>query len=204
MQYRKIIVVNTIIEFHNSWLGEETVIVNGQRVSRKSSILGTDHYFQVEEEGKLARYVLTTKVGDLVNVLIDLKRNGKYIERDLPVPLGFGDRKTQSKLKKQGLLKLRDYDLDAALEIFRRVLDENPSDPEVYFHMACAYSVQEKAAEGFDSLKKAVELHLPDKEMIFQHDMLAFLRMHPAFESFVKHGFTAYDAGLLEDPPGQD
>ncbi len=196
MQYKKVILGDTIIEFHNSWLGEETVIVNGQMVSRKSSILGTDHLFQVEEDGELARYVLTTRIGDLVNVLIDIKRNGKYIKTDIHVPYTLGTRKSQNKQKKQGLHLLLQYDLEAALDKFRQALDLDPDDPEIHFHMACAYSVQEKAEEGFEALRKAVKLNLPDKEMILRHDMLAFLRMHPAFEPFVESGFKSYDPDL--------
>ena len=198
MQYRKVIIVYTIIEFHNSWLGEETVIANGKLVSRKSSILGTDHHFQVEEQGEIARYVLTTRVGDLVNVIIDLKRNGKYVETDVRVPFSISTPKTQNKQKKQGLHLLHQYDLDAALDHFRAALDLDPDDPEIHFHMACAYSIQEKPEEGFEALRKAVKLNLPDKEMILRHDMLAYLRMHPAFEPFVESGFRSFDHDLLK------
>ena len=197
MQYKKVILGDTIIEFHNSWLGEETVIVNGQLASRKSSILGTDHLFQVEEDGEIARYVLTTRVGDLVHVLFDIKRNGKYIKTDVRVPFTIGTTRTQNKQKKQGLHLLLQYDLDAALEQFREALDIDPDDPEIYFHMACAYSVQEKAKEGFEALGRAANLNLPDKEMIFRHDMLPYLRMHAAFESFVESGFKVDNQDLL-------
>ena len=36
--------------------------------------------------------------------------------------------------------------------------------------------------------------------MILNHDMLAFIRMHPAFENFLNSNFTKYEKGLIEKP----
>ncbi len=44
MYYKKIKTEKNIIEFHNNWLGVETVIVNGQIVSKKTSLLGAHHH----------------------------------------------------------------------------------------------------------------------------------------------------------------
>lgn len=63
----------------------------------------------------------------------------------------------------------------------------------IEFHMACAYSILERTEEGFNCLQKAVTYGLPDTEMILNHDMIAFLRMDPAFEGFLNSGFTKYD-----------
>ncbi len=69
--------------------------------------------------------------------------------------------------------------------------------PEVYFHMACAYSVLERAEDGYEALRKSVKFGLNDKEQILSHDMLAYLRMRDAFEGFVASDFTEFDrAGL--------
>ena len=85
MQYIKYRSGNTIIEFVNSISGKETVKVNGQIVSTKSSIFGTQHHFKVVENGEPARYMLRTKIGGPTLVLIDLKRNGDYILQNEPV-----------------------------------------------------------------------------------------------------------------------
>ena len=37
-----------------------------------------------------------------------------------------------------------------------------------------------------------------DTEMILNHDMLAYIRMRPAFEDFLNSGFTDYDEKLVE------
>ena len=204
MYYKKIASGKTIIEFHNNWLGQETVIVNGQTVSKKYSILGTSHYFSVLEEGHQARYVLTTRVhSDGISVVIDLSRNGEVLHVSLPIKFGFGAPKTKNKPKRAGILQLQEYHLEDALRHFDEALNIDFKDPEIYFYQACAYSIMERPEDGFEALKKAVEYRLPDQEAIFNHDMLAFLRMHPAFEHFVNSGFTEYELDLPDAPTAE-
>ena len=193
MQYQKITSGDTVIEFHNNWLGEETVIVKGQVVSKKSSILGIDHKFSVLEKGKEVRFILTTKVDANMQVLLDLRRNGKKVVEDLPVKLGWMPKTPKNLPKQQGIQKLKEYKLEEALVDFKEALKENDEDPEIYFHMACAYSVLERTQDGFEALRKAVEHNLQNTEMILNHDMLAFLRLHDAFEGFFASGFKKYD-----------
>lgn len=193
MQYQKITSGDTVIEFHNNWLGEETVIVKGQVVSKKSSIWGIDHKFSVQEKGKEVRFILTTKVDANMQVLLDLRRNGKKVVEDLPVKLGWMPKTPKNLPKQQGIQKLKEYKLEEALVDFKEALKENDEDPEIYFHMACAYSVLERTQEGFEALRKAVEHNLQNTEMILNHDMLAFLRLHDAFEGFFASGFKKYD-----------
>ena len=78
-------------------------------------------------------------------------------------------------------------------EELHQALKIAPKDPEIYFHMACAYSVMENTEAGFEALQKAVEYGLPDTEMILNHDMLAFLRLQEAFEEVLNSGFTKYE-----------
>lgn len=197
MQYQKIVSEDTTIEFHNNWLGEETVIVKGQIVSKKSSVWGIDHPFTVLEKGKEVKFVLTTKVDANMQVLLDLRRNKKLVVNDLPVKYGSLP-KSSNKAKQEGIQKLKAYQLKEALEDFQKALKENDEDPEIYFYLACAYSVLEQPLEGFESLAKAVEHNLQNTEMILNHDMLAFLRLHDAFEGFFESGFRKFDKKLFE------
>ena len=199
MQYQKMNSGETVIEFHNNWLGEETVIVNGQVVSKKSSVWGANHYFSVSENGQNVNYILTTRISDSMQVVLDLSRNGELVQENVPVKFGSKPKKPVNKAKKQGLAELQEYSLQSALAKFEKALEQEPNDPETYFHMACAHSVLENAREGFECLKKAVEHGLADTEMILEHDMLAYLRMRAAFEDFLNSGFTAYDEGRLDD-----
>ncbi len=198
MQYKKLIVNDTIIEFHNNWLGEETVVVNGQVVSKKSSIMGVAHHFTVAEAGHQARYVLTSKVDNGLSVYLDLIRDRVIIQENVPLPMAMGGGQKQNKLKQSGLAKLNRFDLEGSLIDLNKALDESPNDPELYFHLACAYSVLERPMEGFESLQKAITNKLNHRDMILTHDMLAYLRMHDAFEDFQHSNYTIIDKSKFE------
>jgi hypothetical protein len=198
MQYQKLTSKGTIIEFHNNWLGQEMVIVNGQEVSKKSSVLGVNHNFVVLEEGKKVRFILTSRLDGTGQVFLDLRRNGKVVQENVGVIYGTGPKQQLNKAKQKGLALLKSYDLEEALETFKSALDINAKDPEIYFHMACAYSVLEKPLAGFESLKKAVANKLQNTESILNHDLLAFLRMHEAFAGFMQSNFTNYDEALFK------
>lgn len=198
MYYKKITSGDTVIEFHNNWLGEETVVVKGQVLSQKSSVWGTHHNFSVIEKGKGVRFVLTTKVNVNMEIFLDLRRNGKLVLEDVPVNLGSRPKEPVNKAKQTGLQKLKEYRLEEALIDLNQALEFNPEDPEIYFHLACAYSVLERAREGFKCLKKAVEYQLPNTDMILNHDMLAYLRLHPAFELFLASGYSKIDREQLD------
>lgn len=48
MKYTEYTVDNNKIEFLNSILGKETVVVNGEKVSEKFSVTGTEHHFNIK------------------------------------------------------------------------------------------------------------------------------------------------------------
>ena len=197
MQYRKIVAGETVIEFHNNWMGVETIMANGREVSRKSSVWGTSHHFSVMEDGHPTRYTLISKLTEMGGVQLDLLRNGELLHEGLAVNWGSKPTRVRNKAKRTGLAKLNDYDLLEALKDFEEALKTDPADPEVYFHMACAYSVLERAEDGYEALRKSVKFGLNDKEEILTHDMLAYVRMRDAFEGFVASDFTEFDrAGL--------
>ena len=220
MYYKKLTAGDTTIEFHNSWSGVETVVANGHTVSQKSSVWGTNHYFTVVENQGQTRYILTSKVNALGQVLLDLRRNGQLIYKN--VLLQKGSRKDggtrsdarrtrpsrryprENKAKKSGLIKLKEYELEEALKDFEKAQKVNPKDPEIYFHLACIYSVLEKAAEGFEALKMAKKHGFNDEQAILTHDMLAYLRINDAFEDFRESGYTEYNKAQLEGLPNKD
>lgn len=197
MYYKKIKQGDTVIEFHNNWLGIETIIVNGQIVSKKGSIMGTEHYFNLIEDGHNARYILTTKVNSAMAVFIDLRKNGEIVQEDIPVGMGSKPREAQNKFKHSGIAKIKEYDIEDGIKDLEEGLAFDAKDPEIFFYLACAYSIQEKPKKGFECLKKTVQYHLQDIEMILNHDMLAFLRMEEPFEDFVNSNFKDYDESKL-------
>jgi len=72
----------TKIEFHNSFSGKETIKVNGEEVSSKKSISGTEHLFDVIEGEKTVQYKLITGV-NLNGVAFDLYKDGHPIIQSL-------------------------------------------------------------------------------------------------------------------------
>jgi tetratricopeptide (TPR) repeat protein len=192
VQYHKFVLEKLIIEFHNNWLGEEKVYVNGQLVSRKSSVFGTNHRFNLIENGNQVRYVLSSKLTDMMQVALDLRKNGVIVQENVIVRYGFKSRKPVNRAKKEGLAKLQDYELEEAIEALQKALDIDPHDPEIWFHMACAYSVMENVENGFECLKKAVEYKLEDTDSILSHEMLAYLRIQKPFDRFLASNFTEY------------
>jgi tetratricopeptide (TPR) repeat protein len=182
MQYLELKSGDTTICVHNSWTGEETVEVNGQLVSKKSSILGTQHYFELVENGQKVQYTLITKLGsDGMSVKVDLLKDGKPIHSDVPLPYAAKPTSPALIAKQTGVKMLRMYDVDLAIKEFKKALKFAPNDPELYFHLACAYSNKENVDEGLKHLKISIEKGLKDHTAIFSHEMLAFLRIHPDF-----------------------
>lgn len=189
MQYKNIIQDDNVIEFHNSWAGVETVYLNGQVVSKKSSFWGTSHYFESKSGEEQVRYILTSKVDSGMQVKLDLIKNGALVQGDIPVEYGSMPNKPEEEYKEKGKNSLKLYDLDEALQEFQQAEKINPRDPEVYFLMACVYSIKEDVANGFSCLKNSVENSLVNTEEILTHDMLAYLRIQPEFEAFRESGF---------------
>jgi len=66
------------IELFNFFLGKETVKVNGEIVSEKRSITGTDHVFKINENGIENTYKLTTGF-NINGVGFSLYKNDKPI-----------------------------------------------------------------------------------------------------------------------------
>lgn len=195
MQYKKVVSGDTIIEFHNNWLGEETVIVHGKIVSKKSSIMGAHHPFTVVENGEEVRYVLSSKVSEALIVFLDLRKNGEIVQADIPLKYGFAPSKPKNASKDRGIICLNKYEVTEAITELKIALDIDPIDPEINFYLACAYSLTENAPLAFEQVKKAVENKLQGTESILTHDMLAFVRIHPVFEDFLNSGFKEYNIG---------
>ncbi len=82
MKITTITLGETQIEFHNSVSGKETIKVNGEEVSSKKSISGTEHLFEVVEGEKTVHYKLITGV-NLNGVAFDLYKDGNPIIQSL-------------------------------------------------------------------------------------------------------------------------
>jgi TM2 domain-containing membrane protein YozV len=100
--------------------------------------------------------------------------------------------KTQTQvsfLKKSGIQKYKNFDINEAIGDFSKALELAPHDPSLHFNLACSYSLNENRELAFHHLKLAVTYGLNDMERILNHDDLAFVRIQPEFDSFRKSGF---------------
>jgi TM2 domain-containing membrane protein YozV len=101
--------------------------------------------------------------------------------------------------KRSGDLKYKDYDLEEAVEDYKKALDITPEDAEINFNMAAVYSLLEKKELSFYHLEKAISLGF-SPEKINTLDDLAFLRIQPEFESFKNNGFKLQGPKGIEMP----
>lgn len=182
-----------LIEFLNNVWGKETVKMNGQIVSQKSSVLGVQHHFTHHNGLQDDHFVVVSKLNGL-SVFIDIIKNGVIVKQNLLVETGES---SINKFKKSGLNFLKQYKLEEALADFVKAEAFDASDAEIPLFTACIYSLKEDVANGFRYIKKACERKLSDRSVIDTLDQLAFLRMDPAFEAFKQSGYM--ESPILND-----
>lgn len=98
-------------------------------------------------------------------------------------------KRTFSPYKETGMKKYKDFDYDGAIEDFEKAVKVMPRDISLFFNLACAYSLTEKADKAFQNLDKAVSMGFDDFDKIKTHDAFAYIRVLPQFEEFEKNGF---------------
>lgn len=98
-------------------------------------------------------------------------------------------RKRSNQAKRAGLRFLDNYDLKEAIEELNKAKKIDPRDAEIYFRLAGAYSLTENTRQSLINLDKALKLGHP-KEAIHSEDHLAFIRIQPAFQRFLRNDYT--------------
>lgn len=94
-----------------------------------------------------------------------------------------------SKFKKSGVTKYKEYDYKGAIEDFNKALEINPRDANAHFNIACAYSLIENSSKSFVHLDQAVANGFKNIESIETHDGLAYLRVQKQFEKFRNNNY---------------
>ena len=105
--------------------------------------------------------------------------------------------------KSSGLAKYKEFDLEGAIEDFKKGLDLEPNDIALNFNIACAYSLTEQKALAYQHLAKAVNLGFSDFERIQTHDDLAYVRIQKEFDEFRQSQFRRVPASLMTSVPHQ-
>ena len=83
-----------------------------------------------------------------------------------------------------------------AVENLVKAIEIKYDNPEAHFLLARCYSILENADKAFAHLDAAVAFGMKDYSQIRQHEDLAYLRIQPGFDSFVKNGYR-----ILEELP---
>ena len=104
--------------------------------------------------------------------------------------------------KLSGKKKLAEFDLNGAIEDLKRSIEITQDDADVHYMLASAYSLNEDAENAFSHLSQAVGYGFKDYEKIKTDDALAFIRIHPDFESFERAGYRI--GGPVQRPPQED
>lgn len=91
--------------------------------------------------------------------------------------------------KVAGIKKYKDFDLEGAIEDFKKGLEIQPQDISLHFNLACAYSLTEQVDKAYAHLDRAVALGFNDFNKIKTHDDLAYVRIQDKFEEFQHNGF---------------
>lgn len=98
----------------------------------------------------------------------------------------------QNPYKSAGIKKYKDFDLEGAIEDFKKGLEIQPNDISLHFNLACAYSLTEQVDKAYAHLDKAVALGFTDFEKIKSHDDLAYVRIQDRFDEFKENGFRLH------------
>ena len=108
-----------------------------------------------------------------------------------PVPqkTNMSGRDIQNPYKLNGIKKYKEFDLEGAIEDFKKGLEIHPKDISLHFNLACAYSLTEQVDKAYAHLDKAVSLGFNDFEKIKSHDDLAYVRIQDRFDEFQQNGF---------------
>lgn len=91
--------------------------------------------------------------------------------------------------KKSGLKKYKEFEIEEAIDDFKKGLKIEPNDIALHFNLACAYSLLENKEDAFTHLALAVENGFKDFDKIQSHDDLAFLRIQPEFDDYKEKGY---------------
>ena len=118
-------------------------------------------------------------------------RTGSYRGQATPVQGNnqAGNREMQNPYKINGIKKYKEFDLEGAIDDFKKGLDIHPRDISLHFNIACAYSLTEQVDLAYYHLDKAVSLGFNDFEKIKTHDDLAYVRIQDRWEEFKNQNF---------------
>ena len=191
MYYYKEIFGKLKLEIEGIWNGDEIIHLNGQVASKNKTLFNSHH--KIEMANGCVIYI-ETATNLFLRRTAEIRLNHDTLKKQFIISRGD---KPFNYWKKDGIKKLRELEITSALQDLKKAIKMHPLDAETYFYLACTYAIKENAKQAFESLVKAVEYHLLDREQIIIEGMLAFIRVHPAFESFAGSNYTELNRDLF-------
>lgn len=134
-----------------------------------------------------------------------IKKYGPYSQNRGRIPAGprnaqASPKDLQNQYKVSGIKKYKEFDLEGAIDDFKKGLEMHPNDISLHFNLACAYSLTEQVDKAYSHLDKAVSLGFNDFEKIKTHDDLAYVRIQDRFEEFQNNGYRLKSQSEIEPP----
>ena len=114
-------------------------------------------------------------------------------------------RKRSNPFKTSAYKKYKDFDLEDAIDDYKRALEIAPEDTEIHFNMAAVYSLSENKDKAYFHISEAIKHGFKDFEKILTMDDFAYIRIQQDFEDFKASGYTTTEKqekpvnNLLED-----
>jgi len=93
------------------------------------------------------------------------------------------------------------FDYFEAIAQWQKGLEFEPHNAAIHYNLACAYSLTENAGEGFHHLNEAIKAGFNNFEKLNQQDALAFLRIQPEFDDFVKNKYQLKENNVRSENP---
>lgn len=128
-----------------------------------------------------------------------VKRDGKH-ERNRYKYQETRAKKRSNPFLKSANQKFKEYDLEGALEDYKKAEEITEADKNVHFNKACIYSLLEQTDKSLFHLQEAIKLGFKDKTKIETIDELAFLRIQPSFEIFKNNGYVIGQNNSISPP----
>lgn len=134
----------------------------------------------------------------LMNGQQQRQRGTRKPQRQQPAPTNY--KKRENPYKKTGFKKYTEYDIEGAIADLEKSLEIDPNDKDIYFQLACGYSLMERPEDSLQFLQSAIQLGFDNYEKINTIDDLAYLRISPVFQTYKANGYSTTAKARLEAP----
>jgi len=177
--------------------GKEKVYANEDLVLEKRNVTRFKTVDTFQYKGVSYEMEILTKMSMGFEIRCFILKEGKVIGGQICEMDGMGNlsifedsnlkeakKRAVDRYRMAAYKQLQEYDLPEAAQLVDQLLQANPQDPEGWLYRACIASLEERAHDCYDALGQALAYQLTGKDRILSMDYLAYIRIHPDFQSF--------------------